>query len=268
MDVPPQKDYAWLGVRDSIRKAISDCTYRPGDRIPTVSELGRRYGVSASTVRRALASLASEGAVEIRQGYGTIVSPPRLDYEPGAGFHEQAGRLGARAQTELREMRWIVPGPAAQRALNMRANQRAWETVQVHYIDGAPVVAERFIIPKKIAAQVFGDTSKLLTLSQSLKERFGHAGWRVNIASVRVTGGNEHARLLDSPGANSFFHVERLFYCGGSPLMLGSLVLRTDRFNLQFNGLDNSKKKQEGGSPSNKRKEVSGSRKQPSQLRM
>jgi DNA-binding LacI/PurR family transcriptional regulator len=58
-----------------LRKSLTDRVYRPGNKMPSESELVERFGASRPTVRRALAQLESEGLIERRMGSGTIVSP-------------------------------------------------------------------------------------------------------------------------------------------------------------------------------------------------
>jgi GntR family transcriptional regulator len=51
---------------------------RPGDRMPTESELMQRYSVSRATARRALDDLRRDNIVERQPGRGTFVAQPRL----------------------------------------------------------------------------------------------------------------------------------------------------------------------------------------------
>ena len=55
---------------------------KPGDKLPTESEIMQSYGVSRTVVREALSRLQAAGLVETRHGIGTFVLEPR----PGQGF--------------------------------------------------------------------------------------------------------------------------------------------------------------------------------------
>ena len=46
---------------------------KPGDRVPSVTELARTYDVSRSTARRALAKLKETGLTDTVPGYATFV---------------------------------------------------------------------------------------------------------------------------------------------------------------------------------------------------
>ncbi|MEU3167165.1 GntR family transcriptional regulator [Streptosporangium sp. NPDC006930] len=63
----------WHAVAASLREAILNGAYRPGDTIPKEEELEKLHGVSRSTVRRAVAQLSAEGLLTpVRRG-GTKV---------------------------------------------------------------------------------------------------------------------------------------------------------------------------------------------------
>jgi DNA-binding GntR family transcriptional regulator len=57
---------------------IATGLFRPGDRLPSESQLCERYGVSPMTVRRVINILADQGAVIAEQGRGTFVKPLEL----------------------------------------------------------------------------------------------------------------------------------------------------------------------------------------------
>ena len=62
-------------ILEELRTAIAAGQYRVGERLPSESELGSRYGVSRLTVQRALKELQIEGLVGRRAGSGTFVNP-------------------------------------------------------------------------------------------------------------------------------------------------------------------------------------------------
>jgi hypothetical protein len=51
-------------IAADLRAAIACGALRPGDRLPTLVELARRYGVAESTARRAIIQLTTAGLVE------------------------------------------------------------------------------------------------------------------------------------------------------------------------------------------------------------
>ncbi|WP_087104227.1 FadR/GntR family transcriptional regulator [Brachybacterium nesterenkovii] len=87
----------------SIQELILAEDLRPGDPLPTESELCERLGVSRSSVREAVRTLSSLDIVEVRHGHGTFVG--RLSLAPLVDGLLFRARLGAADDTRvLREV--------------------------------------------------------------------------------------------------------------------------------------------------------------------
>lgn len=74
---------------EGIGARIQSQVLRPGDKLPTESEIMRSYGVSRTVVREALSKLQAGGLVETRHGIGTFVLQP----QPGSGFRIAAADI-------------------------------------------------------------------------------------------------------------------------------------------------------------------------------
>ena len=61
-------------VTADLRARIAANEWRPGEALPTVSELAARYGVSRATVAKAIRVLVGEGLLVTRARWGTFVS--------------------------------------------------------------------------------------------------------------------------------------------------------------------------------------------------
>lgn len=60
-------------VAQRIIQLIRGGTYEPEDRLPTINEMARRFGVGHPTLREALKKLEALGVVEIKHGSGVYV---------------------------------------------------------------------------------------------------------------------------------------------------------------------------------------------------
>lgn len=71
---PARLTYVWAQVADDIRADITAGTLRPGDKLPSETDLAERYGVARMTVRRAIADLQDNGELVVLRGRGTFVA--------------------------------------------------------------------------------------------------------------------------------------------------------------------------------------------------
>jgi GntR family transcriptional regulator len=68
----PQPPYEQLAA--IIRGQVESGELKPGDRVPPILDLAATYGVSASTVRKAVRVLKDEGLITGRAGWGMFVA--------------------------------------------------------------------------------------------------------------------------------------------------------------------------------------------------
>jgi integrase len=71
---PGDRYGGWLQVVGTIRDAIESGQLAPGEQIPSVRELAAAHGLPVATLRRAVDTLAAEGAIVVRQGRRSVVS--------------------------------------------------------------------------------------------------------------------------------------------------------------------------------------------------
>jgi GntR family transcriptional regulator len=93
----------YLQIYRVLAQALAEAGIAAGEALPSESTLVRTYGVSRTTVRRALARLAAEGSIDRRRGSGTFA-------------------LGKRERLE--SVRQLVPIPDDKRSVASKANER------------------------------------------------------------------------------------------------------------------------------------------------
>ena len=70
---PSQPPY--LRIAHDLRSRIEHGELRPGEQVPSVTQLAETYSVSRGTARRALDLLKEWGLTEAHPGWGTFVKP-------------------------------------------------------------------------------------------------------------------------------------------------------------------------------------------------
>jgi GntR family transcriptional regulator len=101
MDAAP-----YLAIAESIRNEIATKHLPPHARLPSESELVKRYGKARATIRRALAKLQDERLIYSRPAVGSFVAEPRVEQELDQLF----------SFTEFMVYRGLIPGTRIIRA--------------------------------------------------------------------------------------------------------------------------------------------------------
>lgn len=64
----------WEQIADVIRQRITDGTYPPRSRVPSVQQIVTDTGVAVDTAQKTLANLREEGVIYTVRGLGSFVS--------------------------------------------------------------------------------------------------------------------------------------------------------------------------------------------------
>ncbi len=89
-----------------VRELIQTGGYQPGDRLPSIAEMARRFGVAHPTLREALRKLETLGLLSIRHGSGVYVQEPREALLPWTARFE--GGVTRKLLLDLVEARTVL----------------------------------------------------------------------------------------------------------------------------------------------------------------
>lgn len=117
--VPPRRPRNLAqGLVEDLSEGIRSGRIRPGQKLPTESEIMRQYGVSRTVVREALSRLQASGLVETHHGVGTYALEP----SGGADFRvDPADIATVRDVLVLLELRICLESEAAGLAAQRRS---------------------------------------------------------------------------------------------------------------------------------------------------
>lgn len=117
---------------DRIKQLIISRDLRPGDPMPTEAELCEILGVSRSSVREAVRTLATLDIVEVRHGYGTFVGEmsldPMVEVLVFRGALSPAGAL--QALREVVEVRIALDTALAEKIVGIEPDEETAEELQ------------------------------------------------------------------------------------------------------------------------------------------
>ena len=192
-------------LRDHLATQISAQNWRPGDLIPSETDLAATHGLSVGTVRKAIDCLVSEGLLERQQGRGTYVRRARFNSSLFRFFRFQS-QTGERKVPQARILRrQVLPAPAAAAsALRLREGDPVISISRLRLIDGVPLLAEEIWLEKtRFTAILDMDTATFGDLLYPLyEERCGQIVASADEVLTVESASRMQAHLLDrAPGA-------------------------------------------------------------------
>lgn len=200
-------------IRDALSAAIASHRWRPGEPLPTETELAKTHGVSIGTVRKAVDSLVADGVLERLQGKGTFIRRPDFQSSLFRFFRHVSsdGTVRVPESRILRREETAMPAAVAA-ALNVSVGTPAIRFSRLRSLDGRPLLLEDIFLPAdrfkpllKIDPREFGD------LLYPLYEQY----CGVLVTSARETLSAEavtarHAKQLGLPVGAPVIVVERV----------------------------------------------------------
>ena len=205
-------------IKGLILQSLKSGEWRPGEPIPSESELALRYNVSQGTVRKAIDEMATENLLVRRQGRGTYVASHA---DPRAFFRflrlvPLDGSVQPSMSVPLECWR-AKAGPEAARVLQVAPGDPIIIVRRILQFSGKPVVLDDIYL---VGALFEGLTLDVLkddqgSLYSLFETRFGVRMIRAEERIRAVPADHSSAELLDVPQGMSLLSVERVSYTYG-----------------------------------------------------
>jgi GntR family transcriptional regulator len=205
-------------IKSLILQGLETGEWRPGEAIPSESELAQRFNVSQGTVRKAIDEMAAENLLVRRQGKGTFVAThddPRAFFRflrlvPLAGGIEQSRSVPLEC--------WRAKaGPEAARMLGVQISDPIIIVRRLLHFAAKPVVVDEIYLP----GEIFGALSLEIlrdyqgSLYSLFETKFGVRMIRAEERIRAVPADRTSAELLKVPESSPLLSVERLSYSYG-----------------------------------------------------
>lgn len=231
-----------------IQEQIASGELRPGDRLPTESQLCSYHGISLMTVHRAITILLNDGIITTKRGKGIFVKPMQF-WE--ASF--QLGKLqyifseNSGTDVKILGLR-IIPADARVAAkLKMGPGQKVIFIRRLISLQDKPFLYHQEYLlysPENPIIEAEMETTSL----KGLFEGDGNQHFKRSILSINAVNlDGEEARLLDAPVNAAAFRLEHVFYnFEDNPVSWGWFICPGDRMHFStVTGMSNEEQKNE-----------------------
>jgi GntR family transcriptional regulator len=225
---------AYIQLVNILKDQIAQGVYLPGSRLPSESELCKRYQVSPMTVRRSINILLDQGIVSTIQGSGTYVKAPDLG-KVTFSLEEFHNIFKDKEQTKVKILETLIikADERTAKKLAIGVGERTILIRRVLFRDGDPILyhKEQLIYDplRPIVEAELGITS-LHGLFVGGGETTLKRGELVIEATVLA---KEEADILNTIEMQSAFRLEHIFYdFDDRPVSWGRFICRGDRLSF------------------------------------
>lgn len=204
-------------VETALAQEISSGILIPGDQLPPEDQLIERFGVSRTTVRKAVENLVARGLVEIRRGKGTFVAQRKITQELTelTGFVEDMQALGRSPTARLLDKQ-IVPADAdVARRLAVPLGSLVMRIQRVRLADGVAMSLDETYLPREIGEKVVTHDLDAEPIFSLLEDKYNLPLTEAEYRLEAVTATPDVAQALAVAPDSAVFLIERTSYTEG-----------------------------------------------------
>lgn len=183
-----------------------------GALLPSESQLQQAFGISRTTVRRALAYLEAGGHVQRRQGLGSFYRSRKLGnlISGKIGFHGVARSNGHRAFTRVHAFRTRAANLSELTVFGPAARDGVVELNRVRILDGRPAMFQQSVLCHAGLAKLRRADFENVSLYSLLRERFGIVVTKVSTKLEALNAPQEIASIMAIEPGTAIFNSHRM----------------------------------------------------------
>ncbi|WP_140861395.1 GntR family transcriptional regulator [Myxococcus xanthus] len=214
MGAASEKNPLYAKVEMTLASEIADAVLPPGSQLPSEDRLIERFGVSRTTVRKAIENLVVRGLVEIRRGRGTFVAQPKVIQELTelTGFVEDMQALGRNPTARLLDGQLVPADADVARQLAVSPGSLVMRIQRVRLADGVAMSFDETYLPREIGEKIVTHDLESEPIFSLLEERYNLPLIEAEYRLEAVTATPTVAQALAVEPGNPVFLIERTSY--------------------------------------------------------
>ncbi len=197
-------------IADDLRAQIAAGTLRPGDDVPTESELAERWHTSRGPIRNALAALRSEGLIETGRGRPARVVSRKASQavDMSVPFTRWARDLGVTPGAQTQELSLRRAGDRAE-LLGVSPDDTIVGVVRLRLLDGRPTMLERLFYTEAVGRRLLDVDTDAISITEYLGS-VGHPIVGLEHQIDAVAADDQDAALLRVPQGTPILRLSRI----------------------------------------------------------
>ncbi|MFD7320673.1 GntR family transcriptional regulator [Streptomyces sp. NPDC059875] len=237
-------------IAEEIVQQIQAGVLKPGDLVPSESELVERYGVAGGTIRKAMVEVRASGLVETRHGKGSIVKdrPPvrlrssdrfRASHRRGgkAAYLAESAQSGATAKVSVLYIGPVeAPDDIAER-LDVEVGTQILARRRLYFRNGVPVETATSYLPWDVVKDIpelFSENPGPGGIYARLEDD-GHVFTEfVETLQARPAAKAEASELALSPGAPVIHLLRNAVTKAGRVVEVCDTLMAADQFVFEY----------------------------------
>ena len=226
-------------LKEDIKKKILKGDFQEGDLLPSEREFSERYGISSTTIRRALNDLVHENFLERKAGKGTFVRMGKVkrDLRKVLGFTQNMKEMGLVPSTQVLSKKVIPANVFSRERLGLEENAKVLKLERLRLANDVPMMLETRYIRTDLCPGIEKEelSSSLWKVFENVYgcKPFRHAQ---NLRIAKISG--DSASLLGLKEDSLVFLIKGVTYLENSDAIeCEESLYRSDKYDLAFEAI-------------------------------
>lgn len=161
-------------IEQDLASLIANGTLAPGSQLPSEEELVQKYGVSRTTVRKAIQELERLELIEIRRGKGTFVRTEKMTQELTAltGFVEDMVAMGKQPSAKVLGKATVEATEEVARQLRVPIGTEVMQIKRVRMADDEAISLDETYLPLELGRKVVEDDLEVYPIFSLLEGKY------------------------------------------------------------------------------------------------
>ncbi|MCU1491831.1 MAG: GntR family transcriptional regulator [Acidimicrobiaceae bacterium] len=224
-------------IRRSVLTDIWRGIYRPGDLLPSESDLSEHFGVNRLTVRQAVHMLANQGFVRPLHGRGYQVTSSTLSAEflTTASLSHYLRDLGLDTTTKVLDAELVTATAEVTDALGLRRGSETVRITRLRSVLDRPVAIDEAYYDSERFSRLLGADLGQTSLLELLYTMFGIQIARVTTELGAELAGERGDLLGAAPNDPLLVSKAVMYGLEDDPIECGFAYYQSERVKLSFN---------------------------------
>jgi len=229
----------YFQLKDDVKRKILKGDFKEGDLLPSEREFSERYGISSTTIRRALNDLVYENFLERKAGKGTFVRIGKVkrDLRKVIGFTQNMKEMGFVPSTQVLNKK-VVPANVFSRArMGLKKGDKIVKLERLRLANDVPMMLETRYIRTDLCPGIHKEelSSSLWKVFENIYgcKPFRHSQ---NLRIAKISG--HSASLLELKDDSLVFLIKGTTYLeDGQAIECEESLYRSDKYDLAFEAI-------------------------------
>ena len=225
----------YFQIQQDLASLVAGGTLAPGSRLPSEEELVQKYGVSRTTIRKAVQELDRLGLIEIRRGRGTFVRTEKItqEFTELTGFVEDMVAMGLKPSAKVLGTAPLEADETVARQLRVPIGTEVMQIRRVRMADDVAMSLDETYLPMDLGRKVVENDLEVYPIFSLLEGKYDTPLLEADYRLEAISADPVVAEALGIEVKSPVLLIERVSYSlNQRPVDFEKLFYRGDKIRL------------------------------------